>query len=515
MTSLRWLDLVVIALYMLGMLAIGFRFAKRQTSTEQYFVAHRSIPSWAMGISVFATLISSITFIAYPGNGYAGNWAELVPGFMVIVVLVLVGAIVVPFFRRVVRMSAFEYFERRFGYGIRAYTALGFAAGHFSKMGFVFYLVALTVRSLTGWDMNTVIVVTGIVTVVYTYVGGLEAVIWTDVIQGIILWFGIAISLIYLLVLMPGGAAAGFKLAWTNHKFDLGALSGSLTEKTFWVMAIYGFFWYLQKYTVDQTIVQRYLVARDDRGAIRGVGLGVLLCIPVWALFLLIGTLTWAYYRLSGEVLPGFVTKADQAYPYFLSTHIPAGFAGVIMASLFAAAMSTISSDLNCLATVGVEDFYRRLRPQADDRARLWAGKTLVAIAGALCTIVALLLARTNGNALSLYFTATSILAGGLFGVFFLAFASTRASSAGVGIGIAANLLFTAYATLTSGKDRVLDLGAWNFKWQSVLIGVVGHLLVIAVGYVASLMLPPKTPANRAMTVWGWREAQPSPDRTG
>ncbi len=506
MTNLRWLDLAVIAVYMLGMLAIGFRFAKRQTSTEQYFVAHRSIPAWAMGISVFATLISSITFIAYPGNGYAGSWAELVPGFMVIVVLGLVGALVVPFFRRVVRMSAFEYFERRFGYSVRAYTALGFAAGHFSKMGFVFYLVALTVRSLTGWDMHTVIAVSGVVTVAYTYLGGLEAVIWTDVIQGIILWFGIAISLVYLVVLMPGGAAAGIKVAWANHKFALGALSGSLSEKTFWVMAVYGFFWYLQKYTVDQTIVQRYLVARSDREAIRGVGLGVLLCIPVWALFLLIGTLTWSYYHLSGEPLPNFVTKADQVYPYFLATHIPAGLAGIIMASLFAAAMSTISSDLNCLATVGVEDFYRRLRPQAPDRERLLAGKIMVAIAGALCTVVALLLARTNGNALSLYFTATSILAGGLFGVFFLAFASTRASSAGVWVGIAANLGFTAYATLTSGKDRLLDLGAWKFHWQGVLIGVIGHLIVMVVGYGASFVLPAKHPADRGMTVWGWLE---------
>ena len=504
--NLRWLDLVVIAVYMVGMLVVGLRFAK-QTSTEQYFVAKRSIPAWAMGMSVFATLISSITFIAYPGNGYGGNWAELVPGFMVIVVLALVGTVIVPFFRRVVRMSAFEYFERRFGYSVRAYTALGFAAGHFSKMGFVFYLVALTVRSLTGWDMHTVILVSGLVTVVYTYVGGLEAVIWTDVIQGFILWFGIAISLVYLIALAPGGAPAAFKLAWDNHKFDLGTLDWTLSAKSFWVMAAYGFFWYLQKYTVDQTIVQRYLVAPTDREAIRGVGLGVLLCIPVWALFLLIGTLTWAYYKLSGEALPSFIAKADQVYPHFLVTHIPAGLAGIIMASLFAAAMSTISSDLNCFAVVGVEDFYRRLRPAATDRERLLAGKVVVALAGALCTVVALLLARTNGNALSLYFTASSILAGGLFGVFFLAFASTRACTTGVWIGIAANLLFTTYATLTSGKDRILDLGAWNFKWQGVMIGVIGHVLVVIFGYIGSLVFPPKQPADRSMTFWGWREA--------
>ncbi len=510
MNSLRWLDLTVIAVYMVAMLAIGWHFARRQKSTEDYFVAGRSIPAWAMGVSIFATLISSITFIAYPGNAYGGNWAELVPGFMVVVVLLLVGAIIIPFFRRVVKMSAFEYFERRFGPSVRIYTSLGFAIGHFSKMGFVFYLVALTVQSLTGWDMYTVIIVAGVVTVVYTYAGGLEAVIWTDVAQGFIMWFGIIISLGCLLWQMPGGAGAGFRLAWDHHKFDLGTLSWDFSGKSFWVMAAYGFFWYLQKYTADQTIIQRYLVAKNDRAAIRGVGLGALLCIPVWALFLLIGTLTWSYYRLSGEVLPPHIVKPDQFYPHFLTTHIPAGFAGIIMASLFAAAMSTISSDLNCFAVVGVEDFYSKLRRDATDRERLFMGKVIVAVAGALCTIVALLLARTSGAALSLYFTATSILAGGLFGVFGLAFLSTRAHTRGVWVGIGACILFTAYATLTAGKAPLLDLGAWNFTLNTVMIGVIGHLLVLGVGYAASLVLPGPA-GDRHFTVWGWLDQRKEP----
>lgn len=504
MNSLRWLDLAVIAVYMIGMLWLGLRYTRRQKTTEDYFVAGRSIPAWAMGVSIFATLISSITFIAYPGGAYGGNWAELVPGFMVIIVLVLVGSVIIPFFREVVRMSAFEYFEKRFGYSVRLYTSLGFTLGHFSKMGFVFYLVALTVQSLTGWDMSLVIVASGIVTVIYTYAGGLEAVIWTDVAQGFIMWLGIAISLGTLLYLMPGGATAGFQLAWDNHKFDLGTLKFDFTAKSFWVMAAYGFFWYLQKYTADQTIIQRYLVAKDDRSAIRGVALGALLCLPVWALFLLIGTLTWSYYKLSGEILPLHIVKPDQFYPHFLTTHVPPGFAGVIMASLFAAAMSTISSDLNCFAVVGVEDFYAKLRKNTTDRERLFAGKVIVAATGALCTLVALWLARTQGTALSLYFTATSVLAGGLFGVFALAFLSTRAHLRGLWVGIVACILFTAYATFTSGKSPVLDLGAWNFRLNGVLIGVIGHLLVVVIGYGASLVLPgPRAPAG--LTVWGWR----------
>jgi SSS family solute:Na+ symporter len=342
--------------------------------------------------------------------------------------------------------------------------------------------------------------------VFYTVIGGLEAVIWTDVIQGFVKVIGLIVCLGWLFTNMPGGIGAAFDLAAAKHKFDLGTLDFNPASKSsFWVLSLYGFFWYLQKYTADQTIIQRYLVAKDDRSAIRGVGLGALLCIPVWALFLLIGTLTWSYYKLSGEVLPPHIVKPDQFYPHFLTTHVPAGLAGVIMASLFAAAMSTISSDLNCFAVVGVEDFYAKLRKNTTDRERLFGGKVIVAITGGLCTLVALWLARTQGTALSLYFTATSVLAGGLFGVFALAFLSTRAHLRGLWVGIAACIAFTAYATFTSGKSPVLDLGAWNFKLNGVLIGVIGHLLVIVIGYGASLVIPgPRAPAG--LTVWGWRE---------
>jgi SSS family solute:Na+ symporter len=504
MNSLRSLDLAVVAAYFIGMIFIGVRFSRRQKTTESYFVADRAVPAWAMGISIYATLISSITFVAYPGNAFGGNWAELVPGFMVVLVLFLVGTVIIPFFRETVRMSAFEYFERRFGPSVRLYTSLAFAAGHFSKIGFVFYLVALTVESLTGWDIYSVILVVGIVTVAYTYVGGLEAVIWTDVAQGIILWLGIIISLACLLGQMPGGAAAGFQHAWSHHKFSLGTFDWNFSSKGFWVMSIYGFFWYLQKYTADQTIIQRYLVAKSDRDAVRGVGLGAMLCLPVWALFLLIGTLTWSFYQLSGEVVPAYIVKPDQYYPHFLITHVPAGFAGIIMASLFAAAMSTISSDLNCFAVVGVEDFYRKLRPAATDRERLRMGRIIVAFAGILCVVVATVLAQTKGTALSLYFTATSVLAGGLFGVFALAFLTQRAHTRGIWVGVIACILFTAYATFTSpGKTHLFDLGSWNYGLQSVLIGVIGHLIVFFVGYAASVILPGLV-AERRFTLWGW-----------
>ncbi|HVZ65683.1 MAG TPA: sodium:solute symporter [Lacunisphaera sp.] len=505
MASLRWLDIIVIVVYMVAMLMVGRSFAKKQTSTEAYFVAGRSIPHWAMGVSIYATLITSITFIAYPGSAYAGNWAELAPGIMVIGVLILVGTVIIPFFRHAIGMSVYEYFEKRFGYGARAYSAFAFAMGHFSKMGFVFYTLALTVSSMTGWNIYAVMLITGAVTIYYTVIGGMEAVIWTDVIQGFIKVFGIVVCLGWLWVNMPGGIGNAFHLAAEHHKFNVGSLGLNFASKTnFWVLVLYGFFFYLQKYAADQTLVQRYLIAKNDRDALKGVALGAVLCVPAWVLFMLIGTLVWAYYNLSHEVLPAFVDKPDKIFPYFLSTKIPAGLAGLFMAALFSAAMSMLSSDLNCLSVVGVEDYYRKARPQSSDRHLLFVGKLIVGICGALAVGVAMIIAWKSERVLSFWFTTSSIVGGGLAGLFLLAFLCPRANKPGAIIGIVACLVFTTLATLSSGQDRVLDLGVFNFPWAGVLIGVVAHVVLLVFGYLGSLLFASEANTNRAMTLWGW-----------
>jgi len=165
----RWIDLTIIVVYMAVLAGLGIRFSRRQTSTEQYFVARRSIPAWAMGLSLLATLISSVTFIAYPGSAYAADWSNLVPGLTVIPVLFITVFVVIPFFRHIVGMSAYEYFGKRFGYPARVYSSIAYALGHFSKMGFVFYLLALTATSMTGWPTERLIVAAGAVTIGYTF----------------------------------------------------------------------------------------------------------------------------------------------------------------------------------------------------------------------------------------------------------------------------------------------------------------------------------------------------------
>jgi SSS family solute:Na+ symporter len=506
---MRVLDIVVIVAYVTGLVGIGIRFARKQTTTDNYFLANRSIPGWAMGLSLLATIITSVTFIAYPGSAYAGDWSLLVPGFMFVAVLVLAGAVIIPFFRHVVHMSAYEYFGMRFGRGVRLYSSFAFAIGHFSKMGFVFYLLALTLSSMTGWPVDRVIAATAIITITYTLIGGVEAVVWSDVVQGFVLWAGILVSIGFLLFLPPQGPSAVLHDAWTHGKMSLGSPALRFDKPTIVVLVIYGLFFYVQKYTADQTVVQRYLIAKSDRSALKGITLGAALCIPVWVAFMLIGSLLWSFYRVTGEALPATIHKSDQIFPYFLVTHIPPGVAGLFTAALLGSAMAMLASDMNCLSVIGVEDFYATFRPQSPDRERLFVGRIIVAASGLAAAGVAFRLAHSHGSALSLYYTITAIVAGGLAGLFLLAFLVRRATREGAIAGIVASLLFTVWATLTQG-GKMVDLGRFNFPWHDYMIGAIGHIVLFAIGFLFSYLLP-GTPLAAELTLQGWRRRKEAP----
>jgi SSS family solute:Na+ symporter len=487
----RIFDLLVVAGYLAFMAGLGLWFSRRQTSTENYFVARRSVPSWAMGMSMLATMVSSVTFVAYPGSSYARDWALLVPGFLLLAVLPFVGNIIIPFYREEVGMSAYEYFQKRFGRPARVYAAIAFSLAHFSKMGFVLYLMALTISSMTGWDIVTVIWAVAVVMVFYTVIGGIEAVVWSDVIQGFVMWIGVAVALGYLLFLPEGGPAAVFGMAARNGKFGLGSPDFDFTRPTIPVAILYGLFWYGQRYVADQTMVQRYLLAKTDRGAMRGVTLGAFLCVPVWAVFMLIGTCVWSFFQLSGEAIPASITKADQMFPYFLSVHLPPGVLGLLLAALTGAAMTMLGSDLNSLAVVLVEDFYRAARRSSGDRERLMAARVIIVVVGLLNAVTALILVQTRGSALSMWFAVSAIASGGLAGLFFLAFLTSRATRVSAWTGITCSAVFTVWAVLTRGAKPLVDLAGFNYPWDDLTIGAMGNIILFGAGLLASLLAPP------------------------
>jgi solute:Na+ symporter, SSS family len=500
----RYLNVAIVAIYMAMLIVMGLLFSRRQRTTDAYFVANRSVPGWAMGISLLATIITSVTFIAYPGASYSGNWSLITPGAMMVVVPAIAGLVIVPFFRHVVRMSAFEYFGKRFGRFVRLYSSGIFALGHLSKMAFVLYLLALTVNSMTGWSIQIVLLLSTLITVIYALIGGLEAIIWADVVQGVLLWAGVLSAAGYLLYLSPLSVSQTFAFAWRAHKFSLGEPNLNFHRPGIAVLLLYGLFFYLQKYTADQTVVQRYLAARSDREALRGILLGAVLCVPVWSLFMLVGTLLWSFYKHSADRLPAYIVKGDQVFPYFLTTNLPPGLGGLLLAALFGAGMAMLASDFNCLATIAVEDFYDNFRPQSTDRKRLRLGRICVLLSGLTACTFAWVLAHSHGAALALYYATASILAGGLAGIFLLAFLTRRANDFGAKIGIAANLVLTAWASLTVGAKPLLSLGRFRFTWHEYMIGVVGQLTLFAVGYAFSYLRSAPPQEITDLTLAGW-----------
>jgi len=501
-------DYIILAVFLALTVYFGLRFAKGQQSTQSYFAANGKIPSWAIGLSILATLISSITFLAYPGEGYSNNWILLVQGLMVPIVLLTMIWFVVPLYRNVIGLSTYEYFEKRFGKFARYYSSMGFVLTHFSKMGTVFFLLALALHSMTGVNTYIIIVIIGIVIITLALLGGIEAVIWLDVIQGFMLFGCGVVCLIIIVCSVNGGVGEVWKIAQANKHTGFGPYSWDFKKLTFVVMAINGIFYGIQKYGTDQTIVQRYLTAKSDRSAIRASLMGVFLLVPAWALFMFIGTGLFVFYKQ--HALPTGI-RPDAIFPYFIVNNIPTGVVGLIVASLVSAAVCSLGADLNCLAAVGVEDYYKRVYPNKTDKEYLKVGKWLVLFAGiASLLVAALYLSAGDEGVLGIVFTLYAIFSGGIAGIFLLGLFSSRANRQGLTWGIIVCVLFTAYAVLTSTKigagdhkTILLNLGKYNFSHNKLMLGVYSHFVIIIVGYVASLFYP-KPNLDKSLLYSGW-----------
>jgi solute:Na+ symporter, SSS family len=508
--SLHMVDYLIIIVSFVVSLAVGLKFARRQKTTHNYFIAGGRLPSWAIGISILATLISSITFLAYPGAGYSSNWILLVQGLMVPIVLLMIVGFIVPLFRQVIKLSAYEYFERRFGVFARLYSSVSFALTHFSKMGSVFFLLALALSKMTGVDTVLLIWIVGMVVIFITLLGGMEAIVWLDVIQGFLLILGGIFSLVIILFSAKGGPVAIWNVAMENGRIGFGPFDWDFVNLTFVVMALNGIFYAIQKYGTDQTIVQRYLTARSDKDAVKATLIGVLMSVPVWALFMFIGTALFSYYKITGDPAVAEMNP-DAVFPYFIMTKLPVGVVGVVISGLIAAAISTLNADLNCLSAICVEDYYLRLKPASSEKRKMIMSKLFVVLAGLGTICIALFYVKAGSEGvLGTIFSLYAIFSGGIAGMFLLGIFSRRANMNGLYFGIGASVLFTAYALLTStpvfwgGKDRLLlDLGKLNFAHHSYMIGVYSHLLLLVFGYFASLLF--KSEKNiRSLTFYGY-----------
>jgi len=517
-TYFAGIDWVVLAAYFVATMAIGFYFYRRSRSTEGFTAAGRSVPGWACGLSIFATYVSSISFLALPGKAYATNWNPFVFSLSLPIATWAAVRYFLPYYRRTGEVSAYAHLERRFGPWARVYASMFYLLTQLARMGAVMYLMALPLSILMGWDIRTIILVTGVSVTVYAFVGGVLAVIWTDVMQSIVLIAGAVICPIVMLLSMPQGPGQIFSVAAANHKFSLGSFGLSLADPTFWVVLVYGIAMNLQNFGIDQSYVQRYIASPSDREARKSVWIGGLLYVPVSAVFFFIGTCLFAFYqahpaaleevrtvvavqRLQSqgidpanpanqarlEVERDKLTQADigdKVFPHFIGAVLPAGVTGLLIAAVFAAAMSTIATSLNSSATLLMRDYYQRYvnRSASESQSmKVLSGSTVVW--GLLGTGVSLLLTRVT-SALDAWWTLSGIFGGGMLGLFLLGMISRRAGNPAAAAGVIVGTVVLCWMTLSKYLT-----GPWEplrSPFHAFLIPVFGTLTILLLGLLIS-----------------------------
>ncbi|VAX24512.1 Predicted sialic acid transporter [hydrothermal vent metagenome] len=481
------LDIAVFVIYLAGVTGVGCLFYKNSSTTDGFTSAKGRLPGWLIGLSIFGTYLSSISFLALPGKAYSGNWNAFAFSLSLPVAAWIAAAKFVPLYRQTRDISAYAYLERRFGVWARLYAMTFYLLTQFARVGTILFLVSLTLERLTGWDIAVIIVVTGILVTLYTVVGGIEAVIWTDAIQSAVLTIGAVVCAIILINQTPQGALA---TAFESHKYSLGSFEFDFTQSTFWVVLVYGLFINLQNFGIDQSYIQRYHTAKSLDAARRSVWIGALLYVPVSALFLFIGSALFSFYSARPELLPEMLKGAqmgDRIFPHFIVSQLPAGFTGLLIAALFAAAMSSIDSSLNSSATIVMTDVYKRFfRKEAGDREtiRFLRGATLAF--GAVGTGTALAMISIK-SALDVWWQLAGIFSGGMLGLFLLALFAKRARAPHAAIGVGLGLLVILWATFSA------KLGLpFSNPLHALMTTVIGTMVIFIAGSIIASRRPYK-----------------------
>lgn len=471
------LNYTTLGLYLAVMVGMGFWFARRQKGTDDYFRAGRRVPWWAVALSIYATMLSSITFMAIPAKAFASDWTFALANFAPLLLVPVVIKYYLPFFRRLDVTSAYEYLEHRFNLAVRLYASATFVLFQCGRMAIVIFLPSLALSASMGLEVHVCILLIGALCVLYTAFGGMEAVIWTDVVQAVVLLGVALLSLGLILSHVDGGAARLWREAAAHDKWRLFDWRWDATAAVVWVIVVGNLFSNLTPYTADQTVVQRYMVTRSERQAGQALWAKAWLAVFSTCVFFAIGTALFVFYRQHPENLePALGT--DAVFPLFMAQFLPPGVAGLAIAGIFAAAQSTVSSSLNSIVAALTTDFYRRFRPAASDAGCLRLARWLTAGIGLFGTGIALVMAESDIKSLwDAYLGLLGLLGSGLAGLFALGLFSTRASGTGALVG----------ALASAG---VLWWVQKHTPLHFFLYAVVGVTACVILGWLASLALP-------------------------
>lgn len=489
-------DLAVLLVYLFLITLTGLYFSRKNTSTEEYFVGGRSFSGWVIGLSLVGTSISSITFLAYPGDAFKTSWLRFAPNLMLPIGVLIAAVYFLPFFRRGRITSAYQFLEQRFGPSVRTYGAVAFILGQLVRISMILYLLSLMIHEVTGLETWMCVMIGGVFVAFYTIAGGIDAVVWTDVLQTIVLSFGGLICFWVIVDKLPGGLSQIISTATETGKLSFsewrdGAMRPvswdfTLEHKTLSMMLLIGLSAWLTEYSSNQNVIQRYCASKSSTEARKAMLVCVAGSLPLWAFYMFLGTSLYVFYQQfptteAAAMLDGNL-PAEQILPYFIIHQLPAGFSGLVIAAALAAAMSSLDSSINAIATVWVVDIYRRhLNPGMNDRHYLKIAWSTAGVTACLMIAGAFHLIYTPSQ--TLQDTATilvSLLSGGMLGLYLLGFFTQRPDSQAIWAGICATILFTGW-TLASGENLLPEV--FQAPFDLYYTGLMGNIIMFCLAY--------------------------------
>lgn len=473
--SFGWLNWTVLALYLIAMLGMGIYFMRKENGADDFFKGGGRIPWWAAGISIYATMLSAITYMTIPAKAYTTDWTYYPMLWMILLVSFPVIKYYLPYFRKLNVTSAYEILEKRFNLFTRMLASTLFSVFMIVRMAIVLYLPSLALTAVTGIDIYLCIVLMGLVTIVYCTMGGVEAVIWGDVVQGLILVFGAIFAVIYLAVGTEGGISGCINIALDNDKLRLFDWSNTWSQATWWVIILGGLANNLISYTSDQTVIQRYLTTPDEKSAGRGILVNGVMSVFVSVAFYMIGTGLYTFYKTHPAELDVTMGQSDAIFPFFMMSQMPAGVAGALIAAIFAATMSTISSNINSVATAFSIDFWKRFRTSTTDSQLVVVARWASMASGIIGLLLALFMATWNIQSFLDFFNeALGLLTSGLGGLFFIAVFMKRVKG------------YAALAGFVAGEVVVFLMNEYTDA-NFLLFGATGMAVSIVVAWLLSL----------------------------
>jgi SSS family transporter len=496
---INWITLVV---YLAAMIGVGVFFSFRNKSTNDFFRGGQRIPWWVAGLSIFATMLSSITFVALPAKSFATDWKDFIYNMGIVAVAPFIIYFILPFFRRIDATTAYEYLEKRFNVFARAFGSLSFILFQVGRMAIVMYLPALALNAvLPDVDVITIICVMGFLSIIYCSMGGLEAVVWTDAIQAIILLGGGLLSFILLVRGVDGGFGGFVEMANQAHKFtlikdaDLFAL-GQYSHEVLWVVLVGALANNLIPYTSDQAVVQRYVSTATEKKAAKAIWVNACITIPASLLFFGLGTALFCFYKSNPGLLdPSF--KNDAVFPLFIARQLPVGIAGLVVAGIFAAAQSTISTSMNSTSTALVSDFVRRFGLVTDDRKNLFLARVLTVILGTMGTGMAIYFHLSGSTSMwDSFISLIGLIGGPMAGLFLLGIFTRRASGTSAVIAAVVGISLSMY----------LKFG--DVPIHGKLFGGIGIATTVLLGYLLGFVVRGDETKTQGLTIYSLRPDQ-------